>query len=123
MSPENNQKEFRIDFNTAFEFLKQYWIFILGFIIIFLSFLYLIKVAYDAGIFPPVSIIYLGIGIGVLGLVCSFLIYKRKKRVSAEICAGFSVSILYATLAYAAVAELWSYTLVFIVLAVLTAAL
>ena len=106
--------------NKFLELMKKYWIVILGFCIIFASFLYFFTVAYNEGWIPPIVIVIIGLVAGISLCSLGFYFYKKELRVLSEILAGFGCSIMYATIAYSGITALWSNTAVFVSLIALT---
>lgn len=105
------------------ELIKKNWIFILGIGFLFFSFLYATKIAFDEGLIPEEGKIGLGIFLSLTSVMYSFLLYKKGKEFLAQILAGFGVSILYATCAYASFASniMWSPNTLFISIFALSA--
>ncbi|WP_061250153.1 DUF2339 domain-containing protein [Leptospira alstonii] len=86
---------------TDKDMFKKNWIFILGIGFLFFAFLYAIKIGFDEGLIPEEGKIGLGIFICLTSVMSAYLLYKRKKDIIAQSLAGFGISILYATCAYA----------------------
>ena len=83
------------------DFVKKYWITLLGVGFIFLAFLYFLKLAIDLEWIPPTARAAIGMAIGLSGLFAGYTLVSRTKGMFGEIAAGLGTSILYATFAYA----------------------
>ena len=107
------------------EAFKKNWITYLGILFVFLSFLYFLKLAIDQSWIPPVARVAIGLVLGVSGAFAGYCLYRKKPGFKAEAVAGFGLSLLYATFAYASFSEdlLWSPNTLFISLVAITVAI
>lgn len=83
------------------QLIQKNWIFGLGIGFLFFAFLYAIKIAFDEGLIPEEGKIGLGVFICLTSVLSAHLLYKKDKKALAQGLAGFGVSVLYATYAYA----------------------
>ena len=95
----------RISQCVAMEKIKRNWLLIPGTLFVFLGFLYFLKLAVDAGWFPPEVRIASGLVISAsLGTLAMLMLQKGRAR-TAEILAGSSAGAAYAVIVYAGLLE------------------
>jgi uncharacterized membrane protein len=107
------------------EAFKKNWITWLGILFVFLAFLYFLKLAIDEAWIPPVARVAIGLVLGVSGAFAGYWLYRKEPGRKAEAIAGFGLSLLYATFAYASFSEdiLWSPNTLFISIVATTLAI
>ena len=107
------------------ENLKKNWITWLGILFVFLAFLYFLKLAIDQAWIPPVARVAVGLVLGISGAFAGYWLYRKEPSAKAEFIAGFGLSLLYATFAYASFSEdiLWSPNTLFISMVATTLAI
>ncbi|WP_224995290.1 DUF2339 domain-containing protein [Cesiribacter sp. SM1] len=107
------------------EAFKKNWITWLGILFVFLAFLYFLKLAIDEAWVPPVARVAIGLVLGVSGAFAGYWLYRKEPSRKAEAIAGFGLSLLYATFAYASFSKdiLWSPNTLFISIVATTLAI
>lgn len=110
----------KINTGKTIEIVKKYWILILGFLIVFSAILYFIRSGYDDKWIPPLFITFLGFISGAVGIVISFIVFKKEYKIIGEIIAGFSCGIIYATIAYSNFAGIWADAVTLIIVIIFT---
>lgn len=105
------------DFKSA---LKKYWIIGLAVLIIFASFVYFVKIAFDEKWISAIMIIISGLVLGLSCIAIGYGLYKKQLLILSEIFAGFGCGVTYATIAYAGFGEIWDTYTVFVSLIALT---
>ena len=81
--------------------IKKYWIAAIGVTFVFMSFVYILKLAYDRNWIPAIAIIICGLLIGAGFMIGGYSIFSHyKNKLLAEASAGFGAAVIYATLVY-----------------------
>ncbi len=88
--------------------IERHWMSLLGVSFLFLAFIYFLKLAFNAGYFPPMARATSGLVLGVTCLFGAYAAHRSKKLKSpilepsiiVELLAGLGTSIIYATIAY-----------------------
>ena len=96
--------------------IKKYWITALGMLFLFLAFLYFLKMAIDQNWIPPLVRAMAGIVAGTACMFGGYLLFRKEKKISAEVIAGFGISLVFATFAYTSFSSAihWSVNSLFI---------
>jgi len=104
------------------ETFKKHWITSMGMLFLFLGFLYFLKMAIDQNWVPPVVRAVAGIAAGTSCMFIGFLFFKKGKITTAELLAGFGISLIFATFAYTSFSSNihWSTNSLFICVLALT---
>jgi uncharacterized membrane protein len=104
------------------ETFKKHWITSMGMLFLFLGFLYFLKMAIDQNWVPPVVRAVAGIAAGTSCMFIGFLFFKKEKITTAELLAGFGISLIFATFAYTSFSSNihWSTNSLFICVLALT---
>jgi uncharacterized membrane protein len=82
------------------ETIKKHWITSLGMLFLFLGFLYFLKMAIDQNWVPPTVRAVGGLVAGISCMFAGFLFFRKEKTNTAELLAGFGISLVFATFAY-----------------------
>jgi uncharacterized membrane protein len=77
--------------------IKKYWITAVGMLFLFLGFVYFLKMAIDQNWIPPVARALAGIAMGFSCMFMGYLFYRKERTITAEILAGFGISLVFAT--------------------------
>ena len=88
------------------EFLKKYWIAVIGAFFFLMGLLYLLKVLFEEIQIPPWFKIAVGFAAGFSGLYAGFIVHKKSYRLAGETIAGFGLAVVYGSMAWAVIGDI-----------------